>query len=124
ASMLLAILFLSLTSVWWPLLIVMVLHAIVLRRFRDEMNTILSTREPGLSADFVADVLSHRALDLETLVELLTHLERARFTDRRLTVLQGRLASAGLPASRIIRRLHRLSEMLDSQRNTVVLPLG
>lgn len=124
ASMLLTSLYVVLTSVWWPLLTVMVLHAIVIRRFRDEMNAILSTREPGLTADFVADALSHRALDLEALVELLTHLERARFTGRRLMLLQRKLTSADLPVSRIIRRLHRLSETLDSQKSTAIFPLA
>jgi hypothetical protein len=124
ASMLLAVLYLALTSTWWPLLTVIALYAIVLRRFRDEMSAILSTGEPGPGADLLADTLSRRAQELEALAELLTHLERARFTATRLALLHGNLTSAGLPASRIIRRLHRLSEMLDSQKNMALLPLG
>jgi hypothetical protein len=124
ASILLGILYLTVTSVWWPLLAVMVLHTAVLRRFRDEMNAILSTREPGVAADFVADALTHRSLDLDALADLLMHLERARFDSSRLVLLRSRLTGAGLSASRIIRRLHRLSEMHDSQQNAAVVPLG
>jgi MutS domain V len=123
ASILLAILSLALTSVWWPLVAVMVFHTIALRRFRDEMNTILSTREPGVAADFLADVLTHRSRDLDALADLLTHLERARFQGSRLVLLHSRL-SDGVRASRIIRRLHRLSEIHDSQKNMAVVPVG
>ncbi len=124
ASMLLAILCLALTSVWWPLAAVLVLHTVAFRRFRDEMNAILSTREPAVTADFVADALTHRSLDLDAMTDLLTHLERARFEGSRLVLLHSRLTDTGRPASRIIRRLHRLAVMRDSQKNTAVVPLG
>ncbi len=124
ASTLLAILYLASTSVWWPLAAILVLHTAVLRRFRDEMNAILSTRDSGSAADFVADALTHRSLDLDMLVNLLTHVERARFKGTRLVVLHSRLTGTGLPASRIIRQLHRLSEMHDSHKNTAVVPIG
>jgi hypothetical protein len=123
-SILFASLNLAVTSVWWPLSVVLVLHTVALRRFRHEMNTILSTREPGVAADFVADVLTHRSRDLDAVANLLTHLERARFEGSRLVLLHSRLTGAGLPASRIIRRLHRLSEILDWHKNTAVLPLA
>jgi hypothetical protein len=123
-SILFASLYLIVTSVWWPLSAVMVLHTVALRRFRDEMNTILSTSEPGVAADFVADVLTHRTRDLDAVADLLTHLERARFEGSRLVLLHSRLTGAGLSASRIIRRLHRLSEMHDSEKNTATVPLG
>jgi hypothetical protein len=123
-AVLLAALYLVVTSVWWPLSAVMVLHTAALHRFRDEIGAMLSTREPGVAADFVADALTHRSLDLDALTELLTHLERNRFTGPRLTLLQGRLTHAGRFASHIIRRLHRLSEWHDSQTNSAVVPLG
>jgi hypothetical protein len=123
-SIFFASLYLIVTSVWWPLSAVLVLHTVALRRFRDEMNTILSTSEPGAAADFVADVLTHRSRDLDAVADLSTHLERARFEGSRLVLLHGRLTGADLPASRIIRRLHRLSEMHDSQKNTAAVPLG
>jgi hypothetical protein len=76
---LLAVLYLAFTSVWWPLAVILVLNAGSLRRFRDEMNAILSTEASGTAADFVADPLTHRSLDLNVLVNLLAHIERAGF---------------------------------------------
>ena len=113
-----------LTSVWWPLSAIMLLHTVALRQFRDEINTILSTREPGAAAGFVADVLTHRSRDLDALADLLTNLERARFEDSRLVLLHSRLTGAGVPASRIIRQLARLSDVHDSLTNTAAIPLG
>lgn len=81
ASMLLASLYLFISSVWWPLTAVMIAHTVAIRRFRVEMNAILSTREPAEAADFVADVLTHRSLDLDALSDMLSRLERARFVE-------------------------------------------
>jgi hypothetical protein len=124
ALVLLTSVFLVLTSVWWPLTAVLILHTMALHRFRDEINAILSTNEPGAAADFVADALTHRSLDLEAVASMLTHLERARFEASRLVLLHSRLTTGGLPASRVIGRLHRLSEMHDWQKNAAVVPLG
>ncbi|HEU4993892.1 MAG TPA: hypothetical protein VFT29_03700 [Gemmatimonadaceae bacterium] len=123
ASVLVAIMYLALTSVWWPLAAAMVLVAVALRQLRDEMHAILSTRDPGAAADFVADALTHRSLELDALADMLTHLEHARFDGSRLVLLHSRLAHGRLPVSRIIRRLHRLSEMHDSQQNAAAVPL-
>lgn len=119
-----AILYLALTSVWWPLTAVLILGAGALRRFREDLNAILSTREPGIAAHFVADVLTRRSRDLDAVADLLTHLERTRFKTTRLALLHSRLSGGGLPASEIIRRLHRLTEMHDLQHNSAALPLG
>ena len=125
ASMLAAILYLAFTSEWWPLSLAIVMLAAALRPFRDEINAMLSTREPGVAADFVADALAHRSRDLNAVADLLIHLERARFEGTRLLSLQRKLAGGdGLPASRIIRRLQRLAEILDSQKNSAVVPMG
>ena len=124
ASMLLASLYLFISSVWWPLTAVMIAHTVAIRRFRVEMNAILSTREPAEAADFVADVLTHRSLDLDALSDMLSRLERARFVEARLVELQNRVTGGGLPASGIIRRLHRLSGMHDWQKNAAVVPLA
>ena len=97
-----AILYLALASVWWPLLAVMLVHTVALRAFRDEINAILSAREPGTDAAFVADALTHRARDLDVLAGILTHLEGSRPGGRRLVQLHSRLAGDGLPASRAI----------------------
>jgi hypothetical protein len=123
AAVLAGILYLALASVWWPLATAMVLVAVALRQFREEMKAILSTRDPGAAADFVADALTHRSLELDALADMLTHLEHASFDDSRLVLLHSRLAHGGLPASRIIRWLHRLSEMHDSQKNAAAVPL-
>jgi len=124
ALTLLAIVFLALTSVWWPLTAVTVLLMVALRHFGDEINAIVSTREPGMAADFVADELTHRSRDLDTLSELLSHLERAGVQGSRLVLLLGRLSGRGMPASQAIRQLHRLAEIHDSQKNSATLPLG
>jgi hypothetical protein len=120
----LAILYLAFASVWWPLLAVMLVHTAALRALRTRINSILSARDPGTDAAFVADALTHRARDLDVLAGLLTHLETARFDGRRLVELHSKLAGDGLPASRVIRRLHRLSEQQDSLTNMAVLPLA
>ena len=124
ALMIGAILYLAVSSVWWPLTAVLLLQALALRRFREDMNTILSAREPGIAAHFVADALTHRSRDLDTLADLLTHLESPQFECGRLVRLHDRLTGAGEPASRIIRRLHRLSEMHDVPNNSAALPLA
>jgi hypothetical protein len=123
AATLLGILYLALTSTWWPLLVVLAGLALLHRWFRQDMNAMLSASEPGIAADFVADTLTNRALELDIVAELLAHLERPRFDADRLAALRGRLNADGLPASRAIRRLHRLSELYDSQKNTAAVPI-
>jgi hypothetical protein len=123
-STVLAIVYFVLTSVWWPLSAIMMLHAVALRQFRDEIDTILSTRQPAAASAVVADVLTHRSRDLDAVADLLMNLERAHFENRRLVLLHSRLTNAGLPASRIIRHLDRLSEVHDSLTNAAVIPLG
>jgi hypothetical protein len=119
-----SILYVAVTSTWWPLALLVVLQGVMARRFRERMNAIVSGRDPEAGADFVADALTHRARDLDILAELLKSLEQARFASERLVALNGRLTASGQPASRIIRRLHRLAVLHDSERNTVVVPLG
>jgi hypothetical protein len=124
ASTLASILYLALTAAWWPLSLVLLAQAAALRMVRHDLNAILSAREPGEAAHFVADALTHRALELDTLAALLAHLERTRFHDTRLAGLHERLSDRRVPASRIIRRLHRLSEVHDWQQNAAAVPLG
>ena len=116
--------YLALTATWWPLGTVLLLQAVVFRRLRDQINRIVSAGNPDATADFVADALTHRSLDLDVLADLLKTLERERFASQRLVMLRGVLNVEGVPASRIIRRLHRLAVLHDSERNTTVLPLG
>jgi hypothetical protein len=122
ALMSLAALYMVFTWTWWPFSLVILFHTVALRQFRDEINTILSAREAGAAADFVADVLSHRSRELETLTELLAHVERGRFSSSRLVLLQRTLTGDGMPASRVTLRLHRLADVNDSQKNTAVIP--
>ena len=124
AAVVAAILYVAVTSTWWPLALVVALQGVMARRFRERMSAIVSGRDPEATADFVADALTHRARDLDILAELLKSLERERFVCERLVLLSGRLTAAGQPASRIIRRLHRLAVLHDSERNTIVVPLG
>jgi MutS domain V len=114
----------ALTAVWWPLGLVVGLEALVFRRLRGTIYAILSGRDTNTTADFVADALTHRALDLDVVADLLKNLERQRFGSGRLSHLHERLTSRGVPASRSIRRLHRLCEIHDSERNTLIVPVG
>jgi DNA mismatch repair ATPase MutS len=68
--------------------------------------------------------LTHRALDLDIVADVLKNLERGHFVCERLALLRGRLTADGQPASQIIRRLHRLAVTHDSERNTVIIPLS
>lgn len=124
ASVLVAILYLALTSVWYPLSAVVMLAMVSLHRFRDAMSAILSKRDAGVAANLVADALTHRSLELDALADVLTQRERARFEGSRLVLLQSRLADERCASSCIIRRLRRLSEMHDSQQNAATVPLG
>jgi hypothetical protein len=124
ATLPLVIVYVATSSTWWPLAAGAFLEALVFRRLREQMNAILSGRDPDTTADFVADALTHRTLDLEVVAGLLKNLERERFGCDRLRLLQGRLTADGVPASSIIRRLHRFADIHDSMGNTAVVPLG
>jgi hypothetical protein len=64
------------------------------------------------------------AAQLQILASLLERLERESFSSPLLASLQGSLAAEGLPASRQIRRLVRLVELLDARRNQLFAPLA
>jgi hypothetical protein len=119
-----AIAYLATTSAWWPLGVLVLLQGLVFRQLRDQINRIVSGTDPETAADFVADALFHRTLDLDVLTGLLTTLERAPFEGARLRQLQSRLTADGEPASRIIRRLHRYSEIHSGDKNAAVVPLA
>ena len=120
-----AIAYVAATATWWPLGGFVALQAVVFRRLREQMNAIVSGRDPGDDADFVADALTHRALDLGVVADLLRHLERsARSSASRLALLREQAdAPMDVPRRAIIRRLQRLSEMRDSHKNAVLFPL-
>jgi Flp pilus assembly protein TadB len=118
-----AIAYVAVSGVWAPLGMVLVALALALRRFRDQINSIVSARDPETAADFVADALTHRAMDLAVLTDLLKVIERETFTSGRLIALRGRLQERGRPASLIIGRLRQLSVLHDSERNALAVPL-
>ena len=119
-----AALYMAIGGPWWPLALGLLLHAAVFRRLRHEIDEIVSGRDPESTADFVADALAHRARDLGILAGLLHALENVRVRCPRLVHLRQTLAAGGVPASRVIRRLHRLADIHDSTRNTAILPVG
>jgi hypothetical protein len=123
AAVLVAIPYAAVTRTWWALGTVAALQAVVFSRLREPMNAMLSAKDPRKSTHFVADALSHRTSDLAVLADLLTHLEQQPFRCSRLAALRSRITADGQPASRIIRRLQRLSEIHDSQTNAALVPL-
>jgi hypothetical protein len=123
AAVVVAISYMAVTSVWWPLGILVLLQGLVFRQLRVQISRIVSGKDPQAAADFVADTLVHRTLDLDVLTGLLTTLERQPFAGDRLRQLQARLNADGQPASRIIRRLHRYTEIHSGDRNAAVVPL-
>ncbi|HXT68211.1 MAG TPA: hypothetical protein VN700_00540 [Vicinamibacterales bacterium] len=62
--------------------------------------------------------------DLDVLAHVLGVLERTSFTAPRLVALRARLNTGGIPASAAIRRLHRLIELCDWQRNALFAPVA
>ena len=104
AAVLVAIPYVAITATWWALGTVAALQAVVFSRLREQMNAILSAKDPGQASHFVADALSHRTSDLAVVADLLRHLEQQPFRCSRLAALRGSLTADGLPASRIIRR--------------------
>ena len=55
--------------------------------------------------------------------DLLKQLEEQPFKSVRLAALRSRLITRGQPASRVIGRLQRLSEIHDAQKNAALVPL-
>ncbi len=86
-------------------------------------NAILSTSDPGETSHFVADELSNRTSDLAVVAALLKQLEEQSFKSARLAALRSRLHDGRTSASRVIRRLQHLSEILDAQKNAALVPL-
>jgi MutS-like protein len=55
--------YLVFTGAWRPLSLVILCQTLALRIFRDDIDAMLSAREPGAAAGFVADILLHRSRD-------------------------------------------------------------
>ena len=61
---------------------------------------------------------------LDTLSDVLIEIERAAFTSPRLATLRAELVTKGVPPSAAIKRLQRLANMLDWQRNPFFAPFA
>lgn len=79
--------------------------------------------ESGRIRDVVRGV-EGPAQELGILLHVLVRLERETFRTSRLEALGGRLECAGVRASDAIRKLQRLVEMNDWQRNSLFAPLA
>jgi MutS domain V len=114
AAVLATMLYLLASFDWRPLSAVVVLEALVLGRFRKQVDALSAVGGPAANPqEFVADALTHRVLDLDIVADQLKHLERETFTSTRLATLRQTLTADAVPASRVILRLHRLSEVRD-----------
>ncbi|MCM3869105.1 MAG: hypothetical protein ND895_00230 [Pyrinomonadaceae bacterium] len=96
---------------WLPFLAALLLGQVFVFSLRAQVNQVISgVAGPGR--------------DLRLLTEVLSRLERERFSSPRLTELRAALDVAGLSPSQQIARLNRLVEMLDSRRNIFFAPLA
>jgi MutS domain V/MutS domain III len=80
------------------------------------------TVRPGIGE--VTEAVTAPAHELRMLALLLERLEREQFTSARLTRLVGELQIEGTTASRRIKRLTRLLELLDSSENMFFRPVA
>ncbi len=122
-AVLLAIAYAAVAGTWWSLGTIAAVQAVVFARMRERTNAILSTGDTGKTSHFVADELSHRTSDLAVVSDLLQQLEEQPFKSVWLAALRSRLNAGGQSASRVIRRLQRLSEILDAHKNAALVPL-
>jgi hypothetical protein len=119
-----ALVIFSITAVWWPLAAIAALQFAGFRRMREPMNAIVSGTDPEMAADFVADTLVHRALDLDVLAGLLRILERHPVHGDRVREMRNSLIVHGEPVSRIIGRLQRYAAAHNSEKNAAAIPLA
>jgi hypothetical protein len=78
----------------------------------------------GNRVERVLQVASGKARELETLGQLLLHLESAALSATRLATLRGMLAAERVSASHAIRSLQRLSERHAWEHSLPLIPLG
>lgn len=74
--------------------------------------------------DRVLKAIDQRAHDLFVLSGLLERIEREPFQSRAIQRIKQLLVTEGHPASRQIRRLARLIQLLDARRNQIFLPFA
>ncbi len=96
---------------WIPFLIAFILGRIFAFRLQAEVNRVISAVDgPGR--------------DLTLLSEVLSRLERERFSSPRLVEVRSALDVEGLAPSQQIARLNRLIDLLDARRNMIFAPLS
>jgi hypothetical protein len=106
------------TAIWWgrggpatPLLVFMVLKMILTRPSRKRVaNVVRGVETPLAQLDVLADTLGL--------------IERAPFTSTRIEEIRTGIMSHGIMPSKAIRRLKRLSDMLDWRRNAFFAPVS
>jgi hypothetical protein len=106
-----ATVFLAVTGTLFPLELVFVLQLAM--RYAD-----------GNRLERVLHVASGKARELETLGQLLAHVESAALSAPRLATLRGVLAGRSVSASNAIRSLQRISERNDWRHSLPLIPLG
>jgi MutS-like protein len=96
---------------WIPFLIALILGQSFAFRLRAQVQSVISAvAGPGR--------------DLALLSQVLSRLERERFSSPRLVELRAALDVAGLAPSRQIANLNRLIDLLDARRNMMFAPLS
>jgi MutS domain V len=96
---------------WLPLLAALLLGQLFAFKLRTPVNQVISAVDgPGR--------------DLRLLSEVLSRLERERFTSPRLVELRAALDVEGLAPSQQIAKLNRLVELLESRRNMFFAPVA
>ncbi len=96
---------------WLPFLSALVLGRLFTFRLRSEVARVVgAVDDPGR--------------DLALLSEVLSRLERERFSSPRLVELRAALDVEGLPPSRQIAKLNRLIDLLDARRNMIFAPFA
>lgn len=90
-----------------PLIVIVFVEAILVRRLRNQMEEVLLSSE-------------HVFRDLGLLSGVLARIERQSFTAPRLRVLQRELLSHGLTSSDAISRLKTITDLSDSRSNFIV----
>jgi MutS domain V len=96
---------------WLPFLVALILGQVFAFNLRAPVKHVISAvNGPGR--------------DLRLLSEVLSRLERERFSSSRLTQLRAALDVEGLAPSQQIARLNRLIDLLDSRRNMFFAPFS
>ena len=110
-----------LTLWWWaadgpltPLVLVLLIKATFSRVLRKRVARVLEG-PPSIEGPM-------RQLDI--LSDALTQIEQLQVTSPRLAALQGELLAGGMPPSQAIKRLQRLAERLEWQRNAFFTPIA